>query len=107
LNDTPLLNEPGITTQHKDFESYNELLEYKNIEISILKYLEKTNLNYNFHIFYKNMVEHFIKNYETIRQKIKKPSKRIQLSIYSVASYNLNYSHLINLLDIVYNELKN
>jgi len=107
LNDTPLLNEPGITNSHKDFDAYNELLEYKNVEISILKYLEKTNLNYNFHIFHKNMIEHFIKNYDSIIQKIQKPSKRIQISIYTTATYNLNYSHLINLLQILYNELKN
>ena len=106
LNDKPLLNEPGINIHHKDFDGYNDLLEYKNVEISILKYLEKTNLNYNFHIFYKSMIEHFIKNYESIIKKIQKPSKRIQLSIYSNISYNLNYSQLIHLLEIVHNELK-
>jgi ubiquitin-conjugating enzyme E2 Z len=106
LNDKPLLNEPGINIYHKDFDSYNELLEYKNVEISILKYLEKTNLNYNFHVFYKNMVDHFIKNYDSIIKKIQKPIKRIQLNIYSNNSYNLNYPQLIHLLEIVYNELK-
>jgi hypothetical protein len=107
LNDKPLLNEPGITIHHKDFESYNNLLEYKNVEISILKYLEKTNLNYNFHCFYKKMVEHFIKNYASIRGKIEKPSKRINISIYTVASYNLDYTQLIHLVDLIYNELNN
>jgi hypothetical protein len=106
LNDKPLLNEPGITIHHKDFDAYNQLLEYKNIEISILKYLEKTNLNYNFHVFHKNMIEHFIKNYDSIVKKIQKDSKRIQLTIYSTSSYNLNYSHLVHLLEIVYNEIK-
>jgi hypothetical protein len=98
------LNEPGITIHHKDFDAYNQLLEYKNIEISILKYLEKTNLNYNFHCFYKNMIEHFIKNYQDICDKIKKPSKKIHLSIYTIASYNLDYTQLLHLLEIVYNE---
>jgi ubiquitin-conjugating enzyme E2 Z len=106
LNDKPLLNEPGITIYHKDFEAYNELLEYKNIEISMLKYLEKTNLNYNFHCFHKQMIEHFIKNYQSICDKIKKSSKRIQLSIYTVSSYNLDYTHLMHLLEMVHNELK-
>ena len=53
------------------------------------------------------MVDHFIKHYESIVEKIKKPSKRIQISIYNSATYNLNYSHLIHLLEIVFNELKN
>jgi len=39
LNETPLLNEPGITIQHKDFKAYNQIIEYKNVEIAILKYL--------------------------------------------------------------------
>ena len=104
LNDKPLLNEPGITEYHKDFDAYNELLEYKNVEISILKYLEKTNLSYIFHYFYKNMVDHFIKNYHTICEKIKKPSKRIQISIYTIATYHLDYLHLLHLLEMVYNE---
>ena len=53
------------------------------------------------------MVDHFIKHYESIRRQLEKPSKRINISIYNSASYNLDYFHLIHLLDIVYNELKN
>ena len=68
LNDKPLLNEPGITIHHKDYESYNQLLEYKNVEISMLKYLEKSNLNYNFRDFYPIMLKHFISNYDTIKK---------------------------------------
>jgi hypothetical protein len=52
------------------------------------------------------MIEHFIKNYQSICDKIKKPSKRIQLSIYTVSSYHLDYTHLMHLLEMVYNELK-
>jgi ubiquitin-conjugating enzyme E2 Z len=106
LNDKPLLNEPGITIFHKDFDSYNDLIEYKNVEISILKYLEKTNLNYIFHTFYKIMVEHFIKNYNDIYKKIDKETKRIQLSIYNTSSYNLDYIYLKQILTMVFNELK-
>ena len=36
LNDEPLLNEPGITKTHRDYEGYNEIIKYKNIEVAIL-----------------------------------------------------------------------
>jgi ubiquitin-conjugating enzyme E2 Z len=36
LNDEPLLNEPGITKSHRDYEAYNEIIRYKNIEVAIL-----------------------------------------------------------------------
>ena len=32
LNDTPLLNEPGITKTHMDYSNYNAILKFKNIE---------------------------------------------------------------------------
>ena len=35
LNDEPLLNEPGITKSHRDYEAYNEIIKYKNIEVAI------------------------------------------------------------------------
>ena len=35
LNDEPLLNEPGITKTHRDFDGYNEIIKYKNIEVAI------------------------------------------------------------------------
>jgi ubiquitin-conjugating enzyme E2 Z len=40
LNDEPLLNEPGITKTHRDYEGYNEIIKYKNIEVAILGMLE-------------------------------------------------------------------
>ena len=59
LNETPLLNEPGITPTHKDFTNYNKIIEYKNIDIAILKYLEKSNLHYSFHLFHPIIIKYF------------------------------------------------
>ena len=42
----PLKNEPGVQKSHADFEKYNYLVTYKNIEFSIFKILELVN-NYN------------------------------------------------------------
>ena len=37
LDDKPLLNEPGITENHTDFEKYHQIIEYKNISFSFLE----------------------------------------------------------------------
>jgi ubiquitin-protein ligase len=107
LNETPLLNEPGITIHHKDFDSYNELLIYKNVEITMLKYLEKTNLHYQFRDFYSIMVKHFLSNIEIIKSKLQRPSKHIEMSIYSNIYCQLDYSYLNHLVDIMFHQLNN
>ena len=42
----PLKNEPGVQKSHADFDKYNYLVTYKNIEFAIFKILELVN-NYN------------------------------------------------------------
>ena len=107
LNDAPLLNEPGLTVNHRDFKEYNELIEYKNVEISILKYIEKTNLPYIFHIFYPILIETFKKNYSLLVEKMsKKPNKQIHLSIYNNMSAYMDYKHLMQLMELSYNDFK-
>lgn len=39
FNDTPLLNEPGVTKMHSDYNSYHEIIQFKNIEYSIYQQL--------------------------------------------------------------------
>lgn len=64
LNNEPLLNEPGITLAHQDYHKYNRIIEYKNIDIAILKVLNKNPGVYmdKFEGFYPTVVENFIKN---------------------------------------------
>ena len=45
LNDEPLLNEPGITKSHRDYEAYNEIIRYKNIEVAIFGMLQSVGTN--------------------------------------------------------------
>ena len=63
LNNEPLLNEPGVTVRHKDYDTYNKILNYKNIEVAILKIINKESGYYynKFDIFYDNIKENFIK----------------------------------------------
>ena len=39
LNAEPLLNEPGITKAHRDYDAYNAIITYKNIEVALFKML--------------------------------------------------------------------
>lgn len=88
LNDEPLLNEPGITKSHRDFDSYNAILKYKNIEVAIFGILSGVYATTNdvsgviiasasgsastsdFVVFGEIMREHFRLNKEKIRQRI-------------------------------------
>jgi hypothetical protein len=102
-----LLNEPGFTVDHPNLKEYNEILEFKNVEISVLKYLEKTNLAYPFHQFYPTLVRYFIQNYDKLVEKCRnKSNKHIQLSIYNNMSAYVDYKQVLQLLELNYNDLK-
>jgi len=108
LNESPLLNEPGITALHPDFTNYNEIVEYKNVEISVLKYLDKTNLAYPFQKFHPILISTFKKNYDSFIEKFKnKENKNIKLSVYHNMSVFLDYPYLINKIHTFYNDYKN
>ena len=86
LNDKPLLNEPGITEKHKDHEAYNKIIKYKTIEIAINKMLIKTTIPEIFLIFYDDIVENFIKNFDNIINDIKnKEDELISCGIYNLS----------------------
>lgn len=72
LNAEPLLNEPGILKSHQDFDNYNAILHYKNIEVAILGILANLNYqpDYEFAIFGPIIREHFLKTKEKIREKV-------------------------------------
>jgi ubiquitin-protein ligase len=82
LNDEPLLNEPGITKTHRDYEAYNEIIRYKNIEVAIFGMLaglpdaiaavgvpDAIDTN-EFAIFGDIMRKYFLENKEKIRQRV-------------------------------------
>lgn len=107
LNDSPLLNEPKLTKEHSSYSDYNTLIEYKNVEISILKYLEKTNLPYEFHCFYPIMVESYLKHYQHFIDKFKdEPRKLITIDYYNIQMISLNYKNLCRLIEMVANDVK-
>jgi ubiquitin-protein ligase len=70
LNETPLLNEPGITKEHKDYDNYNEIITYKNFDIAIIHILSHPSINEEFSKFMPFMQKHFIDNFKNIIEKI-------------------------------------
>ena len=68
LNDTPLLNEPGVTKLHKDYTPYNRIIEYVNIDFAICELLDrsKNKIPTQFISFYPFMKEQFLKKYEKL-----------------------------------------
>jgi ubiquitin-conjugating enzyme E2 Z len=97
----PLLNEPGITENHQSCIPYNNIIEYKNIDIAIYKILNKKELYYMsfFDLFYDIMYQHFLKNKQRILEFIYLKQKdmlpqRIRVDIYSMNTY-IDYNSLL------------
>jgi len=65
LNENPLLNEPGIRTNHIDIPNYNRIIRYSNLSIAVCDMMNKTRLLPQFIIFYDIMKESFLKKYDT------------------------------------------
>jgi ubiquitin-conjugating enzyme E2 Z len=108
----PLLNEPGVSKDHRDMKSYNEIIEYSNINIAVCSIVSKKNGVYLpfFDNFYFYIKENFNKNYEKIiefvENKIKKldeskiknsDSKILSTSFYSM-NVEIDYKYLLDKL---------
>ena len=66
MDEMPLLNEPGISENHKDHDHYNKIITYKKFETGIYKILKKEILPSYFYNFYDIILESFLKNYDKI-----------------------------------------
>jgi len=107
LNEEPLLNEPGITREHPNFEAYHQLIEYKNIEISVLKYLQKPNLPYPFHVFYPILVKAFLNSTPLLIQKFQdRPTQFLHMTLFNNQYVVLNYKNLLDVIQMTYDELR-
>ena len=106
MNEKPLLNEPGISERHKDFENFNISISFKNLERSILynlKSLQEGN-NIFYMCFRDSIIQHFIKNYERIEKQINNmnnyKNKEISIFIYSF-KVKIDYKKLVSELAIM------
>ena len=107
LNDEPLLNEPGVTKTHPDYENYNEIIKYKNIEVAIFGMLENLNEKNEFVGFRDIMLEHYNKHKERIRERVVQASaaqqasagQAIEINVYKM-SVTTNYKRLLEKFSI-------
>jgi ubiquitin-protein ligase len=64
----PLLNEPGVTKNHNEFDNYTKIIEYSNIDVAVGDVVNKKQGLFLpfFDAFYHAVLENFQKNYEEI-----------------------------------------
>ena len=98
LNNTPLLNEPGVTENSSDYPKYNKIIQYENINFAILKFLDDKYFVggfEDFHQIYKNYMK---ENYDRIMEKItnlqNEKQEDVTVHIYRMRT-NINYSKLL------------
>jgi len=91
LNNSPLLNEPGIAETHPDFNNYNISIQYKNIDIAIINFLDINNWPLNFKHFHHIYLEYFHKIKDNIHKLIIEQQK-LHEHVYciSVGLYHMN-----------------
>jgi ubiquitin-conjugating enzyme E2 Z len=68
LRKDPLLNEPGVSQMHPDFKNYTRIIEYKNVEIAILRMCTRNPSSFSpkFNVFYPFMKDLFLKNSDKV-----------------------------------------
>jgi len=107
----PLLNEPGVNTNNKDFNNYTKIIEYKNIEIAILKMIQKDTSVFpvQFERFHLVMEEQFAKNRVAILNFVEKKiseqtqeSELVMTGIYGMRC-NINYSKILAIILAIIN----
>lgn len=107
LCNTPLLNEPGVNNGHYDIKSYNEIINFANIDIAICDIIEKKEYIYMpfFENFYPFIKENFLKNYDAILDFANKKNiefnsqtKNFKTGFYGM-NVNLNYVAIIEKLN--------
>jgi len=103
----PLLNEPGVSLNHRDMADYTEIIEYSNLKIAVCDILYRKEGVYlpffeNFHHMIK---EHFLKNYDTLLEFAKKKNEEnksqcvnFKTGLYMM-SVNVDYNIIITRLE--------
>lgn len=107
LSKDPLLNEPGVAKTHADFNNYTKIIEFKTIDIAIVKMLKKQPDIYpeKFSIFYPYVKENFEKNKDALRKYVVEKSKMTQSEMVKTSFYqmnvNINYDRLLSDFDSI------
>ena len=95
FNDSPLINEPGVTKNHPDFNNYNDIITFKNFDTAIYNTIHNINENSINKLFHEEIIENYQKNYDTIKNKIKalKKNKKNMLIITNIYNMKINIDY--------------
>ena len=108
LNDKPLLNEPGVRMNHRDYPSYHLIITYKNFRIAILEMLRGTMVKRQFPLFSEIIESNFVDNYDNIMKSL--DASRIEDVTLRTNLYNMtvdiNYAKTEEDLKTLYQKLK-
>jgi len=92
LDDKPLLHEPGFTEKHRDFNLYNQIILFRNIEFSVNKVMTKDSstkgLEMFMELFKDDMIIQFDRKYDSILKILDDHKDNEQLHI-NTTIYNL------------------
>ena len=82
LSKEPLLNEPGIDKNHIDFNAYDEIIQYSNIDIAVCDIVQKKTGVFMpfFDNFYPFIKENFLKNYDKLIEFAENKNTEFKLS---------------------------
>ena len=104
LCNDPLLNEPGVGRAHNDMSSYNEIIEFANIDVAVCDIVEKKESVFMpfFENFYPFIKENFIKNYDKLleiankkNEEFKNTAVNFRTGYYSM-NVNVDYNKVIH-----------
>ena len=103
----PLLNEPGVNKSHNDMSSYNEIIEFANIDVAVCDIVEKKQSVFKpfFENFYPFIKENFIKNYEKLLEIANKKNEEFKNTVvnfrtgYYAMNVNVDYSKVIHRIE--------
>ena len=70
FTNAPLLNEPGISRSHKDYQKYQDIITYQNYNIAMCNVLKSKTISKCFRCFNDIARDHFLKNYEDIKKRV-------------------------------------
>ena len=98
FNESPLLNEPGVSKTHPDFNNYNDIIMFKNYDIAIHNTIHNINENNTNKLFNEEIIENYNKNYDTIKNKLNILKKNTKKNIIHTNLYNMK-------VNIDYNEI--
>jgi len=108
LNNEPLLNEPGVRKNHSDYDSYHQIITYKNFRIAIVEMLKGTMVRRQFPLFSDIIKKNFVDNYNDIMKNLDTgqiENITLRTSLYNM-TVSINYEKVKEELNTLYQKLK-